>query len=159
MEHGIIKSLQEKIQSYKDEILKIETAIDVIRRNSVSVNIKSIGNSTSKPDRKTRKSKEKTSKIAPVISEKPISKQVIEFLRSANRFLLPAEIVNELQDRQGKKVADIKLLVNQTLSRLKKEEKLVSFKPERSRSHVWGFKEWVNKSQEPLAEFMPIAED
>ncbi len=158
MEHVIIKSLQQKIQSYKDEILKIETAIDVIRRNSVPVNNKNIPDSTSKPERKTRTTKDKSTKIAPVISKKPISKQVIEYLHIANRFLLPAEIVDELQDRQGKKVADIKLLVNQTLSRLKKEEKLVSFKPERSRSHVWGFKEWFNKSQEPLVEFMPTAE-
>lgn len=159
MEHGIIKSLQEKIQSYKDEILKIETAIDVIRRNSGSVNVKNIGDSGFKPARKTRTTKDKNAKIVPVISKKPISKQVIEYLHTANRFLLPAEIVDELQDRQGKKVADIKLLVNQTLSRLKKEEKLVSFKPEKSRSHVWGFKEWLNKSQEPLPEFMPMAED
>lgn len=159
MEHSIIKSLQEKIQYYTNEILKIETAIDVIRRNTSSVSVKSIGDSVVKPPRKTRTTKDKSVKIAPVISKKPISKQVIEYLHTANRFLLPAEIVDELKDHQGKKVADIKLLVNQTLSRLKKEEKLVSFKPERSRSHVWGFREWLNKSQVPLAEFMPTAED
>lgn len=159
MEHSIIKSLQEKILSYQTEILKIETAIDVIRRNS-GPSAFSVGNdSESKPARKTRTTKEKISKIVPVISTKPISKQVIEYLHVANRFLLPAEIVDELQDRQGKKVADIKLLVNQTLSRLKKEEKLVSFKPEKSRSHVWGFKEWLNNAQQPLNEFMPTAED
>ena len=159
MEHSIIKSLQEKIQSYTDEIQKIETAIDVIRRNSGPVSVKNIGELTVKSQRKTRTTKDKSVKIAPITSKKPISKQVIEYLHTANRFLLPAEIVDELQDRQGKKVADIKLLVNQTLSRLKKEEKLVSFKPERSRSHVWGFKEWLNKSQQPLPEFMPTTED
>lgn len=159
MEHSIIKSLQEKIQSYTDEILKIETAIDVIRRNTSPISAKSIEVSAVKPPRKTRTTKDKSVKIAPFISKKPISKQVIEYLHIVNRFLLPAEIVDELQDRQGKKVADIKLLVNQTLSRLKKEDKLVSFKPEKSRSHVWGFKEWLNKSHEPLVEFMPTAED
>lgn len=157
MEHNIIKSLQEKIASYHEEIKKIETAIDVIRRNSGPTSFTTADED--KPVRKTRTTKEKPAKLNPVISKKPISKQVVEYLREANRFLLPAEIVDELQDRQGKKVANVKLLVNQTLSRLKKEDKLVSYKPERSRSHVWGFKEWLSESNEPKAEFMPNPED
>lgn len=160
MENNIIKSLQQKVIFYQDEILKIESAIEVIKRNSGSTNIKSGIGSEDKPERKTRTPKEKVlSKLKPnlIISKKPISKQVVEYLVEADRFLLPAEIVNELAERTGKKAASVKLLVNQTLSRLKKESKLVSFKPERSRSHVWGFQQWLNEEHEPQADHLPQA--
>lgn len=162
MEHEIIKSLQQKIQAYYQEIEKIETAIEVIKRNSGPVSFKSTSDTEEKPARKTRTTKVKeTAKIKPnqVISKKPISKQVIEYLSESNRFMMPAEIVDELSQRSGKKVANVQLLVNQTLSRLKKESKLVSFKPEKSRSHVWGFKEWLTDTNEPLPEFSSQASE
>ncbi len=159
MENNIIKSLQQRVLFYQDEILKIQSAIDVIKRNS-DVPAKFNSGSEEKPERKTRTTKEKLplkTKTNPIISKKPISKQVVEYLIEVDRFLLPAEIVNELSDRTGKKAASVKLLVNQTLSRLKKESKLVSFKPERSRSHVWGFQQWLNEELEPQADHLPQA--
>ena len=154
METNIIKNLQQKILEFKDEIQKIESAIEVIKRNTGS----SSRIIEDKPEKKIQSKKEKsslTTKKGQNLVKKPISKQVIDYLLEVDRFLFPSEIISELTIRSGKKTEAVRSLVNQTLSRLKKEDKLVSFKTEHSRSHAWGFKNWVNEYNKPHHSHLP----
>jgi len=177
METNIITSLQEKINFYKEEIQKIETAIEVIQQNTgakanektsekqsggrkekaSAASLNSQGQSANASSGSGRGSKKSNQKLHPS-GKKPISKQVIEYLTESNHFLYPADIIETLAERSGKKPEAVKLLVNQTLSRLKKESKLVSFKSENSRSHAWGFQTWL-EGNDPSPEHRPKTEN
>lgn len=145
-----IEQLRDLLDYYTKKVAEITSVLDTLSRIDVSPLIQDTAivnsNNTGLPSFNTSWTQDQ---------------QVAYCIEHIGRFVIPFEIERELKKFNTELNAEqINTFVPVTLNRLKKTASVVSYKPvefiSKGKSHVWGFKKWLDEDGKPLLQFKPI---